>query len=339
MSKIPFKVSARTAKLIGQENFSNPEGATIELVKNCYDADAKNCLVVYDILFDSIPETLSAKDFKSYSKENGTVKTSFKLKEGKYFLTQSSNEKRTNELTSFFFSLNSIYIIDNGDGMSKSTIQNQWMEIGTGNKETNYISDDGRVKTGAKGIGRFALDRLGFFAEMWTVPKDKKGGYGFYWSMDWKQFETPDKSISDIEADFEEKDLNLKSFIQDNFKSHSRLLDFIKSKPFSTGTIIKISKLKDSWNEVNLKSVYKSLEALIPPKELDIPFNVNFYELQKPKAFGEVETAYFNDYDYKVFSKFNSKDLSVTLTVTRNELDLKKVKKEFAYIFKCKTTL
>jgi peptidyl-tRNA hydrolase len=70
MTKIPFKVSARTAKLIGQENFSNPEGATIELVKNCYDADAKNCLVVYDILFDSIPETLSAKDFKSYSQEN-----------------------------------------------------------------------------------------------------------------------------------------------------------------------------------------------------------------------------------------------------------------------------
>ena len=46
MTKIPFKVSARTAKLIGQENFSNPEGATIELVKNCYDADADFALVL-----------------------------------------------------------------------------------------------------------------------------------------------------------------------------------------------------------------------------------------------------------------------------------------------------
>lgn len=334
MSKIPFKVSARTAKLIGQENFSNPEGATIELVKNCYDADAKNCLVVYDILFDDIPETLSAKDFKSYSQENEVVKTSYKLKDGKYFLTKSSNEKRTNELHSFFFSFNSIYIIDNGDGMTQSVIQNQWMEIGTGNKESNYISDDGRIKTGAKGIGRFALDRLGFFAEMWTVPKDKKLGQGFYWSMDWTQFDTPNKSVSDIEADFEAKDLNLKAFIHENFKSHTGLLDYIKSKSFNSGTIIKISKLKDSWNEANLQSVFKSLEALIPPKELAIPFNVNFYQLQKPKAFGEVETAYFNDYDYKVFAKYNSKDLTVDLTVTRNELDLKKVKKEFAYIFK-----
>ncbi len=56
MDKIPFKVSARTAKLIGQEIFSNPEGATIELVKNSYDADAKKCLVVFDIKWETVPE-------------------------------------------------------------------------------------------------------------------------------------------------------------------------------------------------------------------------------------------------------------------------------------------
>ncbi len=334
MSKIPFKVSARTAKLIGQENFSNPEGATIELVKNCYDADAKNCLVVFDILFDKIPELISLKEFKNYSNENEIIKTSYILKGGKYVLKEKLSEKITTDLASFFFRFNSIYIIDNGDGMNETVIQNQWMEIGTGNKETNFISDDGRVKTGAKGIGRFALDRLGFFAEMWTMPKDKKIKKGFYWNMDWKQFDSPNKSISDIKADFEEQDLNIKSFIQENFASHKGLLDFIKPKSFNSGTILKISKLKDSWNEINLKSVFKSLEALIPPKELSIPFNVNFYHLQKSRLFGEVETAYFNDYDYKVFTTFNSKDLSVNINITRNELDLNKVKKDFAYLFK-----
>ncbi len=139
MAKIPFKVSARTAKLIGQENFSNPEGATIELVKNCYDADAKNCLVVYDILFDNIPETLSEKEFKNHSLKSEIIKSNYKLKDEKYFLIHSTNEKKKNELKEFFFSYNSIYIIDNGDGMTKTIIQNQWMEIGTGNKETNYI--------------------------------------------------------------------------------------------------------------------------------------------------------------------------------------------------------
>ena len=39
--KIPFSVSSRTAILIGSENFSNPEGAIVELVKNAYDADSQ----------------------------------------------------------------------------------------------------------------------------------------------------------------------------------------------------------------------------------------------------------------------------------------------------------
>ena len=48
MTKIPFKVSARTARLIGQENFSTAEGAIIELVKNSYDADATHCVVLFE---------------------------------------------------------------------------------------------------------------------------------------------------------------------------------------------------------------------------------------------------------------------------------------------------
>ena len=47
--KIPFKVSARTAKLIGLENFSTEEGAVIELVKNTYDADASKCILIFDL--------------------------------------------------------------------------------------------------------------------------------------------------------------------------------------------------------------------------------------------------------------------------------------------------
>lgn len=33
MVKVPFKVSARTARLIGRENVATPKGAVIELVK------------------------------------------------------------------------------------------------------------------------------------------------------------------------------------------------------------------------------------------------------------------------------------------------------------------
>ncbi|MGB4774722.1 MAG: ATP-binding protein, partial [Daejeonella sp.] len=116
MSQIPFSVSARTAQLIGQQNFSTAEGAVIELVKNCYDADAKNSIILFD----------------------------------------NSDTDLTNH---------SLFIIDNGDGMTETIIRNHWMMIGTDNKEDEFETGSGRVKTGAKGIGRFALDRLGEVAE------------------------------------------------------------------------------------------------------------------------------------------------------------------------------
>lgn len=59
------------------------------------------------------------------------------------------------------------------------------MQIGTGNKEQGHLSDKARVKTGAKGIGRFALDRLGSETEMWTLSKKSKDKQGLYWKMNW----------------------------------------------------------------------------------------------------------------------------------------------------------
>ena len=105
MIKVPFKVSARAGKLLGRENFSNPEGAIIELVKNSYDADAKNCFVFFDI------PTILKKD--SNGKEYN-----FPIKEESI-----------------------IYIIDNGDGMTEQIIKDYWMQIGTGNKEKDFISN------------------------------------------------------------------------------------------------------------------------------------------------------------------------------------------------------
>ena len=132
MARIPFSVSARTARLIGRENVANAEGAVIELVKNSYDADADN-------------------------------------------------------VTVFFSGDEELYIIDNGHGMTEEIIKSAWMTIGTDHKEIDPFSPRKRVKSGAKGIGRFALDRLGEKVEMYTLPKgaDK----GFLWKADWSDFE------------------------------------------------------------------------------------------------------------------------------------------------------
>ena len=54
MKVLPFKVSAKTARLIGRENVSKAEGAIAELVKNAYNADATFCVVAF--LFSKSPE-------------------------------------------------------------------------------------------------------------------------------------------------------------------------------------------------------------------------------------------------------------------------------------------
>ena len=79
----------------------------------------------------------------------------------------------------------SVFIIDSGDGMAEDIILNQWMTIGTDNKLTNATTLSGRVKAGAKGIGRFALDRLGEKCTMITYP----GKAGYKWVVDWSDFE------------------------------------------------------------------------------------------------------------------------------------------------------
>lgn len=147
--KIPFTASARTAMLIGTENFSNPEGAIIELVKNTYDADSPCCYILFD-----------------------------------------GNDGQITE----------IYIIDYGSGMDISTIQDCWMQIGTDDKQRNVETGNGRIKSGAKGIGRFALNRLGSMATMLTR---KDGQDAFIWNVNWNDFDAPGKKINEVMADLD----------------------------------------------------------------------------------------------------------------------------------------
>ena len=60
------------------------------------------------------------------------------------------------------FEKDTLFIWDDGIGMDKSTILENWMHVGKSDK--GYVdskSTDERVLAGSKGIGRFALARLG----------------------------------------------------------------------------------------------------------------------------------------------------------------------------------
>lgn len=282
MAEVSFTVSARTARLIGQENFANADGAIVELVKNCYDADGNNAIIVFD----------------------------------------NTNENPQEH---------SIYIIDNGIGMNDSTIISYWMMIGTNNKENVYESDLGRIKTGAKGIGRFALDRLGEIAEIYTLPKEELQGY--LWKVNWEDFKIPNIGISQVTASLDPiSNFNYRHKVEEIATNSERLLTYLSSIDFNNGTLIKISKLRDVWQYEDLKRLNNNLEILIPPKEQN-DFKIALFIKSHVEEFGEVQSANYDDYDYKLSAIYTSENKTVSITIQRNEFDLKRIEEQFSDVF------
>ena len=218
----------------------------------------------------------------------------------------------------------SIYLIDDGIGMTKKIIQDNWMMIGTDNKKKEYVSSKKRIKSGEKGIGRFALDRLDGKCELFTKNIEEESA--IRWNMEWDSFEKEGNLLEDIEADFEYINQTLYDMIPQSVKSQISLIEKIMSKTFdfNTGTIIKISNLRDEWTEKRIEKIRNSMEFLIPPKEQD-----EFYLFQQkdPESkFDWIENNFSEEYDYKIESKFDGKQFNIKLY--RNEFDIDKIPEE-----------
>lgn len=271
--KIPFSVLARTAMLIGSENFSNPEGAIVELVKNAYDADSQNCFILFE--------------------EEG--------QDGR-----------------------ALYVLDWGTGMNDKTIESCWMRIGTDDKLYNTKTDTGRVKSGAKGIGRFALNRLGKKAEMLTFTRD---GHGYRWRVKWDDFDRPGTSVSEITADLD--DITL-------IEGRQFLLELghkfgISFPQLVSGTLLRVTELNDEWNESQLDHLYSSLQDLVPP--FNIPIFEIYQYVQGKEGYGRIEIAEYDDFDYSVSASFDGKN-TVDVRVLRDELDVERLKSDYIGLFR-----
>lgn len=321
MSKVQFAVSAKTARLIGRENISDVDGAIIELIKNSYDADATCVHVTLNIPFPSVPRKIGYE----------LCNLVFDTNEMAYLLCFYNNvnthlEKKSDlsaeqeeELCSFLYSKNHIIVMDNGSGMTESILCNAWMNIGTNDKEERRISAGGRVKTGAKGIGRFALDKLSTATTVITKHTDdslKK------WHIDWEQFETA-SLLEEVTATIDE--------CNGTFFDYAKEVAGTRFKAFSnynweTGTIIKLSPTRESWSETYFSKVNKNLRSLFPSNN-ESQFDVYVSNIFYPK-YSFVNERFILDtseYDYKIVGSFDGVD-TLTVDIFRNEIDTRKIK-------------
>ncbi|MCU4538482.1 HAMP domain-containing histidine kinase [Acinetobacter bereziniae] len=375
MEKIPFGVSSRAAILIGRENIANTKGAIIELVKNCYDADSSLCLIFIDNKYSVVKSYLSEEDIdillaKGVNKkyfEDLYLKESDKyiLKNIKDPLPTEENysqkkedyqylQKSFNLYQESLKKLASLYIIDAGEGMTKDIVKDKWMIIGTNNKLINYKSNKSRIKSGAKGIGRFALDKLGGDCIMLSVPDGKihSADVGVSWKVDWKDFEKPDKIINEINAEIDileqptlisnlEKrlpDFDVRFYLEkiketekqkivaglitekdSKFQNINKILDH--------GTCFKITSLHDIWNSNNVEQLFNDLEILVPPRDIE-DFSIFLYSSLEPFNYGEILTSISDDFDYKLVVKVDEEQ-NVDLTIYREEFDIEIIPDEF----------
>ena len=211
MEKIKFNVSSKTARLIGRENISDSNGAIIELVKNAYDADADSVYIKFNIVFEKIPEKFVISENKKYFNEQEYNELiSFYNQNGDFLIKKDNlTEEQEDSLRNLLFSKNSIIVLDNGSGMNEKIIKTIWMNIGTSDKEINAYSKKGRLKTGAKGIGRFALEKL---SQRTTVYSKTKNDNLVYWNLDWMQFDKKNL-LDEIDADVEVLDSNFSDIV------------------------------------------------------------------------------------------------------------------------------
>lgn len=155
-----------------------------------------------------------------------------------------------------------ITIKDNGTGMSFTDIRDKWMVVGTNSKRASLYSEEpfNRKFVGEKGIGRFAVDKLG--EKLLIRTKQKSDNNWLNVKIDWDEYENiSDKSNSS-------RQLSLFTEIDNKYFYEIGVLE-------ESGTELIISKVSDTWTENDIERLSKELSKLVSPfYPLNPPFNI-----------------------------------------------------------------
>ena len=213
-----------------------------------------------------------------------------------------------------------LWIADNGCGMDEEIVKKHWMSIGFSDKDVDIKSDKGRIKTGAKGIGRFALDRLGADCTMYTY----NGNDHIVWHVNWENF-VRGVNINEVFADMDKRNF-LDNSLFDKI-NNTEFKDLVIDN-FNTGTIFEINELRDSWDDGFFERIKTNLTSLIPPS-LNNTFKVYLYDNKTKTEDAQIVSELLTSYDYAV--DFDVKvNGDVKISVWRNEFEFGT---KFDYIF------
>jgi signal transduction histidine kinase len=164
-----------------------------------------------------------------------------------------------------------IDITDDGTGMSMEIVENVWLEPGSDYKADLFARNVRspkfqRLPIGEKGIGRFGVHKLGSRIEMITKAK---GGNEVVVEIDWTKF------------------ANHKYLKDANIKLFERTPEYFKGP--RTGTRIRITQLRSSWDRRMIRDLYRSMLSLNSPFKKQGSFTA-ILEVDEAKMISDLPT-------------------------------------------------
>lgn len=207
---------------------------------------------------------------------------------------------------------NVLYLLDNGSGMTDDIIKEHWMTIGYSSKVTTYITKKGRIQTGSKGIGRFALDRISSKCEMLTINERSS----IIWNVNWEDFKN-EKQITEVYADIENTEISFMEFL--NVIDNKDMKKLVEENFTKTGTIFKLTDLRESWTDSLNSRVENNLKNIASP-DLENIFEMYFFRNNISINEAKIRANIINAYDYKI--KLDIDDMgNAKIMLHRNEFD------------------
>lgn len=183
-----------------------------------------------------------------------------------------------------------IAISDNGHGMTRSVVTDNWMVPSTDDKQIRKISPNGRVMQGRKGIGRYASGILGDDLFLETVSNGEKTSL----LVNWADFENA-KYLSDVD-----------------------ILIETKKEKVPNGTTLVMTGSEDflcEWDDEQFRQLTHELKKLMTPLvDTKVSKDDNFNIFLTITNFGSIDTnkekiepfPLFDLYDYKISGKVES---------------------------------
>lgn len=216
-----------------------------------------------------------------------------------------------------------IIIQDDGCGMSLEDIENKWMVIGTHNKRKELYSPEPykRRYIGEKGIGRFAVDKLGQYVRIRTrqATDEKELVVTINWQT-YQDLADPHKITLQLFTDIE----NEYEFVDPTFEH---------------GTILEILNPREIWALDDIERSYKELSRLVSPfHEAKYPFNIFIqspdYEPFEIKKIVQGDEKQFASHHFELtFDKENEKQEYLFFDAKEQKVTIQqKEKQSFGFI-------